>query len=136
MPVSDFIHCSVSVLYLLMLQLRLFTCSQYVSICQVSLRYQLLFYASRSMILDVVAIANPHNSVAGGGSGAVAAGGVALPLYRRGIEKERFDIAVHWLRCDIEQLLLSRGLVFSPKQGILFNVQQLFSCDVCASLAT
>lgn len=99
---------------------------------EINLRYQLLFYASRSMIRD--SVSQPTQTSA---SGAVqtSQAGIALPLYRRGIEKERFDLAVQWLKSDVEQLLCTRGVLFNPKQGLLFNIQQIFTCDVCSSLS-
>ncbi len=59
-----------------------------------------------------------------------------LPLYKAGVDKLRFDFAVMWLRVDIEQLLQTRGLNYNPKQGMLYNIQQIFSCESCLSLST
>jgi hypothetical protein len=58
-----------------------------------------------------------------------------LPLFRRNVEKERFDRAVSWLRKDIEQLLSSRGVNYESNKDILCNLHQLFQCEMCPKLA-
>ncbi|CAN0448765.1 unnamed protein product, partial [Hapterophycus canaliculatus] len=40
----------------------------------------------------------------------VTGAGVAYPLFRRGVEKERFDRGVYLLGRDVEQMLMARGL--------------------------
>lgn len=85
---------------------------------EIPLRYQLFFYASRSMIRDPV-----------------SGSGQALPLFRRGTEKERFDRALAWLKKDIEQLILTRGISYDANRDILYNLNQLFACELCSSLA-
>jgi len=84
---------------------------------EVPLRYQLLFFASRSMIRDPI-----QNN------------GMALPLYRRGIERERFDCAIKWLQRNIEQLLQTRGIAYDGKRSMLYNLQLLFECEMCPTL--
>lgn len=96
---------------------------------EVPLRYQLLFFASRSLIKDPVAA--PLSLGAGGG----LQNGVVLPLYRSGVDKQRFECALQWLRVDVEQLLQSRGAVFNPRLGLLFNIQQLFACESCLNFS-
>ena len=32
-----------------------------------------------------------------------------MPLFKRGVERERFDCAISWLKKAIQQLLLTRG---------------------------
>jgi hypothetical protein len=103
----------------------------------VPLRYQLLYFASRSLIKDPVVAPNNYAGGSGGGSaGAGVQNGVILPLYRAGVDKQRFDFAIQWLKIDIEQLLQSRGIVYNPRLGILFNIQQLFSCETCLSFSS
>jgi len=85
---------------------------------EVPLRYQLMFYASRSMIRDPV-----------------QANSSALPLFRRGTERERFDRAIVWLKRDIEQLLLTRGIPYEPSRCILFNINKVFEHEMCPTLA-
>lgn len=85
---------------------------------EVPMRYQILFLGSRSMIRD------PLQGSAG-----------TLPLFRRNVEKERFDRAIVWLKKDIEQLLLSRGYTYEPHKDILYNLHQLFQCEMCPKLA-
>lgn len=95
---------------------------------EVSLRYPLVFQASRSMIRDPVAGNTPSSASAAGG-------GVVLPLYRRNVDRERFDRALVWLQRDIEQLLVSRGFLYDLKKDILGNLHQLYGCDGCNKLA-
>ena len=77
-----------------------------------------MFYASRSMIRDPV-----------------QANGNALPLFRRGTERERFDRAIVWLKRDIEQLLLTRGIPYEANKCILFNVNKIFEHEMGLSFA-
>jgi hypothetical protein len=70
----------------------------------IPLRYQLLFMASRSFIHDPV-----------------VSNGMTLPLFRRNVEKERFERAALWLRRAVEQLLLARGVGFKANQT--YNIQ-------------
>ena len=72
-------------------------------------------------------------------AGNLAAGpqhGVVLPLYRGGVDKVRFDLAVGWLRIDIEQLMQTRGLPYNHKYGLLYNIQQIYSCETCLTFST
>lgn len=82
---------------------------------EVPLRYQLLFYASRSMIRDPV-----H--------------GLTLPLFRRGTERERFERAIVWLKRDVEQLLSTRGVVYDQSKDILYNINLLYINELGTSL--
>ena len=70
----------------------------------------------------------PHEALANGANS-------TFPLSRRGVEKERFERALVWLRKDVEQLLLSRGIPFEPSIDPLANLQQLFICEMCPRLA-
>ncbi|TMW62892.1 hypothetical protein Poli38472_005510 [Pythium oligandrum] len=65
---------------------------------QVNLRYRVMPYSSRSFIKDEI------NDPLG-----------EYPLYRKGVEKERFERAIFFLKKDVEQLLFARGL--DPTQG-------------------
>eukprot|EP00904_Undaria_pinnatifida_P005670 jgi/Undpi1/2232/HiC_scaffold_12.g05618.m1 len=76
---------------------------------QVPLRYQLIYNASRSAVRDNV-------------TGA----GVAYPLFRRGVEKERFDRGVYLLGRNVEQMLTSRGVPAKRGGGqLLRNLERL-----------
>lgn len=83
------------------------------------------------MIQDQIAI--------GGGSmqssGAATSAALTLPLFRKNIEKDRFDRAISWMKIDIEQLLTSRGKSYDQKRDILYNVANLFQCQNCPRLA-
>jgi hypothetical protein len=103
---------------------------------QVPLRYQLLYFASRSLIKDAVAAPTASSGPGSAASGTGVQNGVVLPLYRAGVDKQRFDFAIQWLKVDVEQLLQSRGIVYNPRLGILFNIQQLFSCETCLSFSS
>lgn len=82
------------------------------------MRYQLLFMGSRSFIRDPV-----------------VGNGTTLPLFRRNVEKDRYDRAVLWLKRTAEQLLLARGVGYEANQGLLYNIQALFQCEMCPKLA-
>lgn len=86
---------------------------------EVPLRYQLLYMGSRSFIRDPVL----------GNSGGT------YPLFKRNVEKDRFDRGVQWLKRDVEQLLLTRGVHYDAGRDILHNLHQLFYCEMCPKLA-
>jgi hypothetical protein len=102
------VHCELIVLLLL---------RHYPSF-QVPLRYQLLFMGSRSLIKD------PLQGSLG-----------TLPLFRRNVEKERFDRAITWLKKNIDHLLSARGIGYDNTKDMLFNMHQLFVCELCPKLA-
>ncbi|CAM9127267.1 unnamed protein product [Choristocarpus tenellus] len=80
---------------------------------QVPLRYQLIYNASRSAVRDNI-------------TGA----GVAYPLFRRGVEKERFDRGVHLLGKDVEQMLAARGVPVKRGGGqLLRNLERLITAE-------
>ena len=72
----------------------------------VPLRYQLLYFSSRSLVKDAVS-------------------GVSMPLYRKDMEAEKFKRAIVWLQRDIEQLLDTRGLVPSKGSSLLAETHRL-----------
>jgi hypothetical protein len=53
-------------------------------------------------------------------------GSLALPLYKKGVERERFDRAILWLKRDIQQILLVLSEEYESKKNILFNVNKIF----------
>ncbi len=65
----------------------------------------------------------------------VTSNGTTLPLFRRNVEKDRFDRAVQWLRRAVEQLLMARGVPYEPTQNLLLNVHALFQCEMCPKLS-
>ncbi|CAN0188989.1 unnamed protein product [Ectocarpus sp. 13 AM-2016] len=80
---------------------------------QISLRYQVIYNASRSAVRDNV-----------------TGVGVAYPLFRRGVEKERFDRGVYLLGRDVEQMLTARGVPAKRGSGqLLRNLERLMSID-------
>ncbi len=80
------------------------------------LRYQMLYFSSRSMMRDAVA-------------------GVSAPLYRKDIEIFRFRRAIVWLRRNIEQLLGLRGLKFDHNCHLLAEVRRVVT-DVLVGVPT
>jgi hypothetical protein len=82
------------------------------------LRYQLLFMGSRSLVRDPMLLHQDNT----------------FPLFRKSIEKERFERAVLWLRGDIEQLLCTRGLPFDAGKPLLQNLQTLFDGELSPRL--
>ncbi len=82
----------------------------------INLRYQLLYYSSRSMVRDPTANGTSNQN---------------LPLYKSSsVEPERFARAVMWLSKDIEQILLIRGLEYQRSKDILFNLHQVFKNEL------
>lgn len=75
---------------------------------QAPLRYQMLYFSSRSMMRDAVS-------------------GISVPLYRKDIELARFRRAMVWLRRNVEQLLALRGLTFDKNCHVLAGVHRLFA---------
>jgi hypothetical protein len=91
----------------------------------IPLRYQLIFCASRSLIADT----NPPTPLT------TAVAPVLMPLFKRGVERERFDCAVAWLKKDVQQILLTRGLEYEHKRELLYNLDKFFTCRLCQKLA-
>jgi len=82
---------------------------------QISLRYQLLYYSSRSMVRDPTAAGSTNQN---------------LPLYRTNTEPERFRKAVLWLAKDIEQILMFKGQTYDRRKDLLFNLHQVFLSEM------
>jgi hypothetical protein len=61
--------------------------------------------------------------------------GVTLPLYKRGVERERFERAVVWLEKNVQQLLATKGLKYETREELLFNINKIFRCETCHKLA-
>lgn len=78
---------------------------------EIPLRWQVLFFASRSIIRDP-AQKDPKDQ--------------NLPLYRKDVEPERFRRAVLLLTKDVEQLMQRRDILFESNKGILHNLYKLF----------
>ena len=83
---------------------------------EVPLRYQLIFSASRSLVRDRV-----FSSGASGGT---------YPLFRKGVDRERFERAVRLLEADVEQLLVARDAEFDPRAPVLANLRSLFTHEL------
>ena len=50
-----------------------------------------------------------------------------LPLYKKGVEKNRFDRAILWLKRNVQQILISMGLEYEINKNILFNIDKIFN---------
>nr|CCA15402.1 conserved hypothetical protein [Albugo laibachii Nc14] len=68
----------------------------------INLRYRIVPFSSRSYIKDEV------NDLFG-----------EYPLYRKGVDKDRYERAILYLRKDVEQIISSRGLKIT-QQGVVF----------------
>jgi hypothetical protein len=82
---------------------------------QINLRYQLLYYSSRSMVRDPTASGAQNQN---------------LPLYRTNAEPERFKKAVLWLAKDIEQILMIKGHTYDHHKDVLYNLHQVFRSEL------
>jgi len=82
---------------------------------EIPLRFQLLFFASRSIIRDSVQKDPKEQN---------------LPLYRKDVEPERFRRALQWLTRDVEQLLTARGIPFHRDKDLLHNLNQHFRSEM------
>mmetsp|Transcript_9147 Transcript_9147/g.13789 ORF Transcript_9147/g.13789 Transcript_9147/m.13789 type:complete len:478 (-) Transcript_9147:153-1586(-) len=85
---------------------------------QVPLRYEVIYQSSRSMIRDTV-----------------TGRGLAYPLFKRGVERDKFDRALMWLQKDVEQIMALRSFTYDRKKSILGNLKHLFSCEMCRKLS-
>ncbi|CAM9415565.1 unnamed protein product [Phaeothamnion confervicola] len=79
---------------------------------QIPLRYQVIYNASRSAVRDNV-----------------TGGSTAYPLFKRGVERERFDRAVYLLARDVEQLAAARGVAVKPGQHMLSSLRRLIKAQ-------
>ena len=51
---------------------------------------------------------------------------VTLPLYKKGVEKDKFEMACIWLKDNIRQILTFRDIEYEPLQNILYNLDKFF----------
>ncbi|RLN47937.1 hypothetical protein BBJ29_006785 [Phytophthora kernoviae] len=79
---------------------------------QVNLRYRVMPYSSRSFLKDE--INDPQGE---------------YPLYKKGVEKERHEKAIRFLRKDVEQLLFSRSLDPTQEAPILARLKALTDAE-------
>ena len=86
------------------------------------LRYQILYYASRSMIRDCIAIPAIVSF-----SKSPFINGVVLPLYHQGVEKDRFDHGIIWLKCNIQQIMTNHHIPYYEHETILANMYRYFT---------
>lgn len=79
---------------------------------QVNLRYRVVPYSSRSFLKDE--INDPQGE---------------YPLYKKGVERERHEKAIRFLRKDVEQLLFSRSLDPTQEAPILARLKALTDAE-------
>ncbi|RHY37681.1 hypothetical protein DYB25_013212, partial [Aphanomyces astaci] len=79
----------------------------------VNLRYAIVHLSSRSYMRDDVN--DPHGE---------------YPLYKRGVDKDRFDKAFLFLRKDVEQMLLARGLELGQNTQLLMRLTTLVESEL------
>lgn len=64
----------------------------------------------------------------------IVGNGGTLPLFKRNVEKERFERGVIWLKRIVEQLLLSRGVNYDNNQHVLSNIYNLLKYETSTNL--
>ncbi|CAI5736310.1 unnamed protein product [Peronospora destructor] len=79
---------------------------------QVNLRYRVVPYSSRSFLKDE--INDPQGE---------------YPLYKKGVEKDRHEKAIRFLRKDVEQLLFARSLDPTLEAPILARLKELTDAE-------
>ncbi|OWZ24807.1 hypothetical protein PHMEG_00081 [Phytophthora megakarya] len=79
---------------------------------QVNLRYRVVPYSSRSFLKDE--INDPQGE---------------YPLYKKGVEKDRHEKAIRFLRKDVEQLLFARSLDPTQDSPILARLKALTDAE-------
>ncbi|KAG3035677.1 hypothetical protein PC121_g560 [Phytophthora cactorum] len=79
---------------------------------QVNLRYRVVPYSSRSFLKDE--INDPQGE---------------YPLYRKGVERERHEKAIRFLRKNVEQLLFARSLDPTLEAPILARLKELTDAE-------
>jgi hypothetical protein len=52
---------------------------------------------------------------------------IYVNIYRKGVDKDRFDLALLWLRRDVKQTLKCMGIVYESNRHILYNIEKIFS---------
>ena len=67
-----------------------------------------------------------------GGAGLVTSTMATLPLFRRNVEKVRFEKALSWLKRDVEQILMARGIRYEAQQDLLGNLRRFFTIEAAA----
>jgi hypothetical protein len=78
---------------------------------EISLRYQPIYFSSRSMMRDPSAKSLQSQN---------------LPLYKKDADVIQFRRAVSWLEADIEQLCIINKAPFEKGQNMLYNLRVLF----------
>lgn len=49
-----------------------------------------------------------------------------VPLFRRNMEKERFERAVMWLKADVEQIMTYLGIFVDRTKSLPYQLRLLF----------
>ena len=85
---------------------------------EIPLRYPIAYAASKSLIRDPLLIPM------GGGVAAT------LPLYRKGVDKEKFERAVTLIRKNVQQLVYSVGIEYQHDKNWLENLNLIFQNQI------
>ena len=85
---------------------------------EIPLRYPIAYAASKSLIRDPLLIPT------GGGVAAT------LPLYRKGVDKEKFERAVTLIRKNVQQLVYSVGIEYQHDKNWLENLNLIFQNQI------
>ena len=84
----------------------------------IPLRYPIAYASSKSLIRDPLLIPM------GGGVAAT------LPLYRRGVDREKFEKAVVLIQKNVKQLVCTVGLEYQNKKSWLENLNNIFQNQI------
>ena len=91
---------------------------------ELPLRYPIAYAASKSLIRDPMLA----------GATVMVGQAATLPLYRKGVERDKFEKALTLLQKDVEQIVNSVGLNYNLKFGMLGNLNEVFLHQMCPTL--
>lgn len=91
---------------------------------ELPLRYPIAYAASKSLIRDPMLA----------GASVIVGQSATLPLYRKGVERDKFEKALTLLQKNIEQIVHSVGLNYNAKSGMLGNLNEVFLHQMCPTL--
>lgn len=90
---------------------------------ELSLRYPVAYASSKSLIRDPI-LAGLNNAT---GTGPAA----TLPLYRKGVDRDKFEKAIILLQRNVEHVVRSVGLEYKANKSLLYNLNEIFIHEIC-----
>ena len=57
-----------------------------------------------------------------------------LCLYRKGVERDKFERALLWLQRNIEQIVQTVGLEYKRNKHFLHNINEIFLNQLCPTM--